>query len=191
LQDLAEVNVEYATFEARRSEVTNLAASREELTSLEQQKGQLLQDVGSIKAELAGLQAQRTQLADVQTVTKQLDAARAQFEELRRASEAEAAAVTTLESRRKELAAAIAGSGTELETLLSRQRQVVVEINRMQPVSTLAGVDAATAKLLAEAGVNTVGELAIAKASVLTRARIDAAAAAKLIEVAQQKIVPR
>jgi len=191
LRDMTDVAAEFAAFEARRADLANLAASRDELAGLQQQKGALQEDVAGLKAELSGLQAQRAQLSDVAAVTSQLEAARTQFEALRQASEAEAAAVATLETRRNELEAALAGSRTELDALVTRQRQVVVEINRMQPVTSLEGVDAATAKFLSDAGITTVGDLAAAKATVLTRARIESATASRLIEAAQQRLVMR
>ncbi len=191
LRDLSDVNAEYAKVEARRAEVANLTASRDELGVLEQQKGQLLQEVGTLKVELAGLQSRRAELADVQALANQIDAARSQLDGLRQAREAEMNAVTALETRRSELAGSVSSLRTDMDVLVSRQKEIVIELNKAQPVHTLVEVDAETASRLSQAGVLTVADLAKADAATLGRVNIDTVTAGKLVAAAKLRLTPR
>lgn len=191
LRDLSEVNAELARSEARRAEVANLTASRDELGQLEQQKMQIQQELSTLKADLAGLQSQRAGLADVQALASQIAAARSQLEVIRQTREAEQAAVVALEARRVELSSSLTAMRGDLDTLVSRQRELMIEFNKAQPVLVLDGVDGATANRLAEAGVRTVDELSKADATVLNRVAIDTATASKLIDLARNKLILR
>lgn len=191
LRDVSELNAELARVEARRAEVANLAGSREELTNLEAQKGRVQQEVGALKAELAGLQAQRAELADVRTLANQIETARAQLDGIRQAREAELMAVTALEARRNELAGAMTSMRADMETLVAQQKEMLIELNKAQPVRALVEVDANIASRLSEAGVLTVADLAKADAATLSRANIDADTARKLVEAARFRLTPR
>jgi hypothetical protein len=188
LDDLSEINADYARAEARKAELANLAASREELAALEQQKARVQQDVGALKAELAGLQAQRAALADVGALAGQIEAARGQLDGLRQAREAEATAVAALETRRTELTAAIGSMNADIETLIARQKELSASVEKDRPVRDVAGVDAETDKRLSDIGVRTVGDLAGADPRLLARANIDEALANSLIASARTRL---
>jgi hypothetical protein len=188
LGDLSAINADYARVEARRAEVANLAASREELAALEQKKTQVQQEMGALKVELAGLQAQRAALADVSALASQIEAARGQLDGLRQAREAEAAAVQVLETRRTELTAAITTMNADIETLVTRQKELSINIAKDRPVRELAGVDTATEERLSDLGLRTVGDLAKADPDLLARANIDETTANNLINLAKTRL---
>lgn len=188
LSDVSDINGELAKTEARRAEVMNLVAGREELAVLEAQKTRVQEDVITLKAELAGLQTQRAALSDVAAVAGDIDVARSQLESLRKAREAELAALNELEANRTQSAAMLNTMRADLDALRAQQKEISLSIVRERPIRDVEGIDTAIEKRLNSIGIRTVDDLAKVDIARLTANNIDPATARVIINAAQARI---
>lgn len=186
LGDMSDVNAELARADAKRTEIMNLAALRQELGTLSQEKSTMQQELAAAREEIAALKAERTVVADLGTLKTELD-------QLTAARQAEATGLADLEKRRTTVADDLTKLQGSLDTMSKMHKEISVEIARERPVREVSGITKEMDAHLRELGIRTVAELAVADPAVIAPrgAPITPTLARTLISRAKKRIAPR
>ncbi|MDZ7657014.1 MAG: DUF6519 domain-containing protein [Sulfurimicrobium sp.] len=161
-----------------------------EIDSYERRKA-ALRDLAEVNAEYARVEARRAEMANLTASREELEAMEKHKGQMQQEVGALKVELAGLQAQRSELSGAVAGMRSEMETLVVRQKEILTELVRAQPVRALPEVDADTAKRLTEAGVLTLADLAKADATTFSRANIDAATAKQLVKAAELRLTLR
>ncbi|MFA7316310.1 MAG: DUF6519 domain-containing protein [Sulfuricella sp.] len=161
-----------------------------EIDSYERRKA-ALRDLAEVNAEYARVEARRAEMANLGSSREELEALEKHKGQMQQEVGALKVELAGLQAQRSELSGAVAGMRGEMETLVIRQKEILTELVRAQPVRALPEVDADTAKRLTEAGVLTLADLARADTATFNRANIDAATAKQLVKAAELKLTLR
>lgn len=161
---------------------------RAEIDSYERRKA-ALRDLSEVNAEYAKVEARRAEMANLTASREELEAMEKQKAQMQQEVGALKVELAGLQAQRSELSGAVAGMRSEMEILVSRQKELMSELVKAQPVRALSEVDAGMASRLSEVGVLTLADLAKADEATLSRANIDAATAKKLVQAAELRLI--
>lgn len=169
LRDMSEINVELVRVEARRADVKNLTSIRDELGILTEEKASIQQELARLREEIAGMKAERDALAETGTLREQLDLIKSEYQRLKVDREAEGARLTELKTRKDTVVENLTALQENLREVSTMHRDLSLEVARDRPVKVVSGVTKEIDVYLRELEIRTVGELAEAKVSDLSK----------------------
>lgn len=193
--ELATLETERAALADNQALRTQLDGLKGEIASLKTERAALADtsdlrtQLDSMRTEIATLRAERANLADTATIRTEITSLKAEYDALKTARETEAERLTALKRQRDAAASEVAKLSTDLESILQKQRDAVVVINRERPITEVEGITPDLQTHLTGLGVRTVGELAAANPQALVRRGVlTQTDATKLIKAARTRL---